>query len=101
MTDPNQATNDAAKKQFAEDKAARAKQDEQRERNMKGKPTPTQEENDLAVLGAHITEHEDDGSGPDPNQTKQIEPDKQPARGGYATRASSPVHESGRHRSSE
>jgi len=34
---------------------------------MKGKPTPTQEENDLAALGAHFTEHEADGSDPDPN----------------------------------
>jgi hypothetical protein len=33
----------------------------------KGKPTPTQEENDLAALGVHITEHEADGSNPDPH----------------------------------
>ena len=30
------------------------------------KPTPTQAENDRAASGEHITEHEDDGSGPDP-----------------------------------
>jgi hypothetical protein len=34
---------------------------------LKGKPTPTQEENDRAKLGEHISEHEDDGSYPDPN----------------------------------
>lgn len=37
------------------------------ERMSKGKPTPTQEENDRAALGEHILEHEDDGSGPDPS----------------------------------
>jgi hypothetical protein len=33
---------------------------------LRGKPTPTQEENDRAKLGEHIAQHEDDGSGPDP-----------------------------------
>ena len=28
----------------------------------KGRPTPTQEENDLSALGAHILLHDDDGS---------------------------------------
>jgi len=32
----------------------------------KGRPTPTQEENDRAKLGEHITEHEHDGSNEDP-----------------------------------
>ena len=57
------------------------------------KPTPTQEENDLAASGVHIEEHEADGSGPDPNspeareaktKDKHLEADK-PA-GGYQTR---------------
>jgi hypothetical protein len=39
----------------------------QYERKMRGKPTPTQHENDLAACGAHILEHEADGSDPDPN----------------------------------
>jgi hypothetical protein len=34
---------------------------------LKGKPTPTQEENDLAALGAHVQEKEHDGSAEDPN----------------------------------
>jgi len=34
-------------------------------RLSRGKPTPTQEENDMAMHGARILEHEDDGSGPD------------------------------------
>jgi hypothetical protein len=43
----------------------------------KGKPTPTQEELDMSMLGARILEHEDDGSGPDPydqlHRSKQLE----------------------------
>ena len=33
---------------------------------LKGKPTPTQDENDRAACGEYIAQHEDDGSGPDP-----------------------------------
>jgi hypothetical protein len=53
---------------------------------MKGKPTPTQLENDLHALGANFHEHEADGSAPDPHVhvTKQVEANK-PA-GGYQTR---------------
>jgi hypothetical protein len=51
----------------------------------KGKPTPTQEENDEAALGKHFTEHEADGADPDPSGqvSKQMEGGK---GGGYATR---------------
>ena len=31
------------------------------------KPTPTQEENDMTASGEHVTEHEADGSPPDPS----------------------------------
>jgi hypothetical protein len=54
---------------------------------MKGKPTPTQEENDLAMHGAHILEHEADGSDPDPNDpvhNKESTAGAKPAH--YATR---------------
>jgi hypothetical protein len=76
---------EAAKKQLAEDREARAKaQAEQR----KGKPTPTQEENDLTALGVPVTEHEDDGSGQDhgAHQTRHAEANK-PNRAAYQTRA--------------
>jgi hypothetical protein len=59
------------------------------------KPTPTQEENDLAASGVPVTEHEDDGSGPDPagqaqdKDSKQAEANKPKA--GYSTRASTPA----------
>jgi hypothetical protein len=57
---------------------------------MKGKPTPTQEENDLAVLGAPVFEKEDDGSGPDPN-VRHVEANKP---GTYQTRQSTAQHRS-------
>jgi hypothetical protein len=75
---------DAAKKQLAEEQKASNKSREDFAERTKGKPTPTQEENDLHALGAHFPEHEADGSGPDPHMTKQIEANR-PA-GGYQTR---------------
>jgi hypothetical protein len=84
-------TNDAAKK-AAEDKAKRDKASkETAERLAKQIPTPTQEENDRTASGEHITEHADDGRGPEPNTptTKQREP-KRPQGGGYATRDARP-----------
>jgi hypothetical protein len=54
------------------------------------KPTPTQEENDLAALGVPLEEHEPDGSGPEPElrivRTRQSEAGK-PAGGSYSTRS--------------
>jgi hypothetical protein len=38
------------------------------ELTMAVKPTPSQAENDRSALGEYIHEHEDDGSGPDPNE---------------------------------
>ena len=59
------------------------------------KPTPTQEENDLAASGVYVAEHEDDGSGPDQSQAQDKEskqPEAKPAaKGGYSTRASTPA----------
>jgi hypothetical protein len=86
----DQAT-DNAKKLLAEDKTVRAAQDAQRAQVTKGKPTPTQEENDIAILGGH-PELADDGSGPDPYLTRQV--DAKPAGGSYQTRAAAPAHRS-------
>lgn len=58
---------DAAKKAVAEDKKAADKSRAEFAEKTKGKPTPTQEENDIAMHGGHILEHEADGSDPDPN----------------------------------
>jgi hypothetical protein len=58
----------------------------------KGKPTPTQEENDLAALGVHITEHDEDGSNPDPHgqagatDTRHMEGQRASRPQSYATR---------------
>jgi len=91
---------EAAKKTLAENKEARAKSDEERAAMAKGKPTPTQEENDMAAVGAPVREKEDDGSGPDKAQEdmkkkyddlrasrRESQPER-PATGGYATRQS-------------
>jgi hypothetical protein len=75
-----------AKKTLAEERKAADKSRAEFAERTKGKPTPTQEENDLAAVGAHILEHEDDGSGPDPFN-KAMEADKPHARPqSYATR---------------
>ena len=83
------ASMEAAKKQLAEEQEFTNRIKAEAAFRMRGKPTPTQEENDLAACGAHILEHEDDGSGPDPHQTKQLDP-KKPS-GGYQTRQSAPA----------
>jgi hypothetical protein len=92
MTDNEQAT--AAKKKLADERAARDKANEQQAKTASGiKPTPTQEENDMAAMGVHITEHEPDGS-TDPNevQNKQAEEKQAEAgrRGNYQTRNTTP-----------
>ena len=82
-----------AKKALAENQKV---QEAAREKDLKMpddvKPTPTQEENDLAKLGAHITEHEADGSPvqPHPFAAKQSEAGK-PSGGGYTTREARPA----------
>jgi hypothetical protein len=86
--------NEAAAKQLAEERKLLARSHEEYAARMKGRPTPSQEENDLAALGAHFTEHEPDGADPDPflertPVAKQIEPAK-PAGGGYQTRQATP-----------
>jgi hypothetical protein len=64
----DQAT-EAAKKQLQVDREASERSRAEFAERTKGKPTPTQEENDLAILGASVLEKEDDGSGPDLNLT--------------------------------
>jgi len=74
-------------------KGAEAKQKSVEAANPAGvKPTPTQEENDLAALGVHVDPHEEDGSGPEPElrvvRTRQS--DAKPSGVGYSTRSSTP-----------
>ena len=92
---------EAAKNRLAEENKHTEKVKQNFLDKQKGKPTPTQEENDLAALGGHILEHEADGSDPDPNitttsstaSTKQVEADKP---GAYQTRQATAPHRSSR-----
>jgi hypothetical protein len=90
--DPKEKT-EATKKRLADEKAQREKARAEQQEAMKDvKPTPTQEENDLAAMGEHVLEHEPDGSPPDdPNapttKTRAIE--SKPG-GDYQTRTVSP-----------
>lgn len=87
---------EAARKAVAEDKKVSDQSRAEYAERMKGRPTPTQEENDLAAHGAHIIEHDDDGSGPDPfnkaQHTRNLEADRSQGRAqNYQTR-SQPAH---------
>jgi hypothetical protein len=84
---------DDTKKRLADEKTAREANAKTAEALAGSKPTPTQEENDLAASGVPVIEHEDDGSGAEPTPTtKQSEANKAPQqRGGYATRTVAPA----------
>lgn len=79
-----------AKKILEAEKKASDKSRADYQSRMKGKPTPTQEENDLAMCGAQFIEHEPDGSDLDPGggpptlEPRHMEAER-PARG-YTTR---------------
>lgn len=91
-TEQTKQATENAKKAVAEGKEVRSLQDAQRAAMAKGKPTPTQEENDIAVSGGY-PDLEDDGSGPDVQftlQPKQVEAGK-PSSGGYTTRQATPA----------
>lgn len=86
------AATEAAKKAVAEDKKAAEKSAAEYVARTKGKPTPTQAENDIALSGGHILQHEDDGSAPDPHnkpvEDKALDAEKPHARPQtYSTRA--------------
>jgi hypothetical protein len=96
MADQVQHENEAAKQQLTEERKVSDKTRADFIERTKGKPTPTQEENDLAVLGAHFHEHEPDGSELDPNvamNRKNLEPESKkpgsPAE--YKTRQAQPA----------
>jgi len=91
MTDADTARKEALEK--AREATEKTRKDAQ-ERLSKGKPTPTQDENDRFALGEHILEHEDDGSGPEEHNTltRNVEAKRPAAGAGYQTRASQPAH---------
>jgi hypothetical protein len=67
------------------------------------KPTPSQEENDLAAMGQNVTEKEHDGSPPEEppqeqmeqrqHQTRAMQSERQPGGRGYETRRVQPRQE--------
>jgi hypothetical protein len=73
------AATDNARKQLEIDRKVTERSRAEYAERAKGKPTPTQEELDMSMLGAHILEHEADGADPDPNdpvhrtQTRHLE----------------------------
>jgi hypothetical protein len=77
-----------ARKKVKDDRAARDKASKEMS-SSDVKPTPTQEECDLAASGVHVIEHEADGS-EEQNvggaQSKDSKPVAAP-KGGYQTRA--------------
>jgi hypothetical protein len=73
----------AAKAELEAGKEARAKVMEEFAARTKGKPTPTQAENDEAALGKYIAEHEADGADLEP-VAKHME--AKPGGQGYQTR---------------
>jgi len=79
----------AAEKQLAADRELSERSRAEYAERMKGKPTPTQHENDMAVLGAPVFEKEDDGSGPDLGVTGRAL-EGRPAAQGYQTRQAQP-----------
>jgi hypothetical protein len=89
---------ETGKKQLERGQQAREKSTEQYRERTKGKPTPTQEENDRAALGEHIPQKADDGSGPDPYEQERPDlhgtraTEAQPA-GTYQTRQQQPQHQ--------
>jgi hypothetical protein len=100
--DANKKRVEETKKKLAEEKTAREKQHAEHREAMAGvKPTPTQEENDLAASGVHVAEKEADGSPPDTggataaasaeHEKRQSEAGKTPQRGAYPTRTVNPA----------
>lgn len=61
--------NEAAKAELEAQRQLTQKSREEYAERTKGKPTPTQEENDRAAMGEHVVEKEADGAAPDPGGT--------------------------------
>jgi hypothetical protein len=80
---PNETARENARRQLERDHEATERTRQEARERLRGKPTPTQEENDRFALGDHVTEKEDDGSGPD--YAQRVLEAQRPG-GGYQTR---------------
>jgi len=78
------STTEMARERVAEEKKAADRARAEAAERLKGKPTPTQEENDHSAHGAHILTHEHDGSVDPAVLKRQFEADHPAA--GYQTR---------------
>lgn len=74
------------------DAGVKAKEEavKQADRFANAQPTPTQRENDLAKLGVHVADKEDDGSGPDVAVVRSVQPVEQ-GSAPYNTRDAAPA----------
>jgi hypothetical protein len=81
---------EAAKKELDAGRELLEKSRAEYAERMKGKPTPTQRENDLAMLGQHVVEKEDDGSGPD-LAVRAVEAEASKPAAAYQTRQATPA----------
>jgi hypothetical protein len=80
MAEEKEVRLENAKKQLEEERKLVEQSRAEFAERTKGKPTPTQEENDLANLGGFTAgdKHEEDGSNPDPHNKALNSPkDKQ------------------------
>jgi len=83
---------EAVKKALEADRVISDRSRAEAAERLRGRPTPTQEENDRAKLGEHILTHEDDGSGPDLNSEEYKKKHAQASSTGasYSTRTAKP-----------
>jgi hypothetical protein len=89
------------KRRLEAGREAKAQSLEEFAKRTKGRPTPTQDENDRAALGEHITEHEADGGEPDPGGQVEAMTHRsmEAGRGGsYQTRQARPATQPPQHR---
>jgi hypothetical protein len=91
QNDPNRENRERLLKEGQEASEHSRKEFAERTR---GRPTPTQEENDRAKLGEHVLEHEPDGGEADPYHERNLEAQRG-ARTGYDTRHMSPQSQHG------
>jgi hypothetical protein len=96
MADAPKDQTAAAKEVLAKQAEERKKSNDEANKRMESStPTPTQEECDLARLGAPPEKLADDGSGPEPKVVlthRVVEPSEgKPAQAGYATRQVKPA----------
>jgi hypothetical protein len=85
------AAETAAREAVKKSTDAKAKAVAEADARQRGTPTPTQEENDLAMHGVTTLHHADDGSGPEVQLTRTVEPAARPAAASYQTRTSRPA----------